>query len=214
MTKGLLAERIFRLYKGGDPSDDSGLGIEDVKRMVVAQANLLLKTETLTLNKQFGEEAPTNLMLATYEDVSTEAWGTVQSRALLPAMPVSLPLNAGVWWVSPDADDATRHDQFIPMQQGQWNLIRNEEFIEGNLLLGNRTYEVDGKYLVFPTDITSTIPKLLIRLAVTDFDELGDYDLLPIPADYEEQIVQECLRLLGALPPAEVDDTNDANSKS
>lgn len=213
MTLYLLAERILRLFYGGDPSDDAALGIEDIKRLIVGQMNIKLKTETISLNRQLGDNAPTNLMLATYDDVSTEVYGGVQSRALLPAIPISLPMNMGVWWVSPDADDETRHNQFIPLQQGQWTLIKdNGAFVGNGFILGNRTYEVDGKYLVFPVNITTDVPKLTIKLVVTDFSLYGDYDLLPIPADYADQIVMDILNILRPTPPVK-DVTNDANSQ-
>lgn len=214
MTLYLLTERIFRAYSGGNPSDDSGLKFEDIRHMVVDQINLLLKTETITLNAKLGDEAPTGLMLATYAKVSTEVYNTVQSRAALPAIPISLPLNMGVWYVVPDADDLTVHEQFIPLQVGQWFLIKDFSPLVGSTgtILGNRTYTVDGKYLVFPTDITSAIPDLIIKLVISDISLMSDHDLLPLPADYADTVVKETLRMLGVIPQVE-DVVNDSNSQ-
>lgn len=209
MTLYLLAERILRLYYGGDPSDDAGITIEDVKRLIVGQMNVMLKTETISLNKQLGDNAPTNLMLATYEDVPVMSYKG-GSRVLLPAIPVSLPQNMGVWWVSLDVEDDSKYNQFVPMEQGQWSLIKdNDGFIIDGTILGNIVYEVDGKYLTFPK--TFVKESFVIKLIVTDFSTLGDYDLLPLPADYAEQIVMQVLNILRPTLPE--DSVNDANGQ-
>lgn len=213
MTLYLLTERIYRQYSGGDPSDDSGLGFNDVKHMVIDEINRLLKMETLMNTKQFGDETPTNLTIATYNGIAVESYATVQSRALLPAIPISLPMNAGVWWVSPDTQDATRHDQFIPMQVGQWSLIKDfQPMVEGGLLLGNITYELDGKYIIFPTDISSSIENVTIKLVLLNIEDYGDWDLLPLPADYVADINTAVMERLRPTPQKE-DDTNDANTQ-
>ena len=211
MTTYLLSERIFRIYSGNDPSDDSGIELEDIKHMVIDQINLLLKTETISLNRQLGDEAPTGLMLATYHDVAVTAHATVLSRALLPAVPISLPLNMGVWYVAADDDTTAIHDQFIPLQAGQYSLIKDfSPLVVSGSILGNKTYEVSGAYLVFPTDISSTVPKVVIKLVISDIANLGDYDLLPIPADYVPQVINAVLQLLGVVPEV-TDVANDAN---
>lgn len=209
MTLYLISERILRILSGGDVSDQSGWDIEDIKHMVVDEINLLLKTETISLNRQLGDSAPTNLVVGTYEDVTVTTWNTVQSRAVLPAIPVSLPINMGVWWVSEYTQDATRHDQFVPMQLGQWSLIKDfESLVEGGLVLGNQSYEVEGKYLVFPSDLSAIT--LTIKLILSDISTLGDYDLLPMPADYATEVINKVLQRFG-VAPIKTDDTNDGN---
>ena len=210
MTLYLLAERIYRIYSGGDPSDDAGIKLEDVKHLVVDQINRMLKIEALSVNFKLGDNTPTNLVLATYNKVPVTQYNTVLSRAELPAIPVSLPNGLGVWFIAPDASDQTIHDQFVPMRPGDWSLMKDAPFSGDGTILGNNTYEVNGKYIIFHKDISNDVPDVVIKLVVTDIKELGDFDLLPIPADYADDVVKEVLRILGVVPKV-TDQTNDNN---
>ena len=215
MTLYLLSERILRLYEGGAPSTDTGIKIEDIKRMVIDQINLLLKTETITLEGYDGN--PTNFMLARYENIAVSsgitAGGITQSTATLPAVPVSLPMQAGVWRVEPNVSSIAREVQFIPLQYGQWSLIKDfSPLVVQGQILGNYTYEVVGTTLLFPSDISSTVTHINITLVVGDIANYGDFDLLPMPADYGDQVVRNVLTILGVVPPVE-DSADDGNKQ-
>ena len=212
MTLYLIAERIFRIYQGGIPSIDTGIKIADIRHMVVDQINALLKVETLSLNKQLGDNAPTGLMLATYSDIDvTISADGVQSQALLPAMPISLPKNMGVWYVA--ADDANIHDQFVPLDSGQFSLIKDfDPLVSNGKILGNYIYYIDGKNIMFPTNIFSAVHKIMVRLVISDISLLGDFDLLPMPQDYADQVIKNVLSILGVVSKVE-DVTNDSNKQ-
>lgn len=159
-----------------------------------------------------GDNAPSGLMLATYSDIDvTISADGVQSQALLPAIPISLPKNMGVWYVA--ADDANIHDQFVPLDSGQWSLIKDfDPLVSNGKILGNYTYYIDGKNVMFPTNIFSAVPKIMVRLVISDISLLGDFDLLPMPADYADQVIKNVLSILGVVPKVE-DVTNDSNSQ-
>jgi len=213
MTIGILAERIHRIYSGGIPSLDGGIKMADIKHLVIDNINSLLKVEMISLNKQEGDNYPTNLMIATYEDIDVVAFNTVQSRAELPAIPVSLPLGMGVWSVAPDTQTTTAHDVFVPLQTSQWSLIKDFSPLVGSgKVLGNYVYTLDGKYITFPTDIHVAMPKIVIKLVILDISTLGDFDLLPMPADYSDQVIKNVLSILGVVPPVE-DVINDGNTQ-
>jgi len=212
MTLYLISERIYRIYSGGTPSIDSGIKIADIQHMVVDQINALLKVETLSLNKQLGDNAPSGLMLATYSDIDvTISADGVQSQALLPAMPISLPKNLGIWYVAPD--DSRMHEQFIPLDSGQFSLIKDfDPLVSNGKILGNYIYYIDGKNIMFPTNIFSSVPKVMVRLVISDISTMGDFDLLPIPNDYADQVIKNVLSILGVSPKVE-DVTNDSNTQ-
>lgn len=212
MTLYLIAERILRLYAGGTPTVDSGIKIGDVKHMVVDVINRLLKIETITMPDNQGH--PTNLMLATYENISVDLDSNGETSSItLPAYPISLPLNAGVWQVAPHRSSLSVHAEFIPLQFGQFALIKDfSPLVVDGRILGNRTYEVMGNKLRFPVNIRPYTENITVRLVVSDIATLGDFDLLPLPTDYVNEVIIETLKLLGVVPPVE-DVTNDGNKQ-
>ena len=56
------------------------------------------------------------------------------------------------------------------------------------------------------SDITSDMK---IQLLVVDPEQLGEYDLLPIPADMEFEVIASVLAILQ--PQRQSDETNDNN---
>jgi len=56
------------------------------------------------------------------------------------------------------------------------------------------------------------MPKIVIKLVILDISTLGDFDLLPMPADYSDQVIKNVLSILGVVPPVE-DVTNDGNTQ-
>ena len=99
--------------------------------------------------------------------------------------------------------------EFIPLQMGQAALIKSQLMI--NNLLGQCGYEVFGTEVVFNQDLKLQYPeiKLAMRLAILDFNQYDDYDVLPITPEMEWQIKQEvfALYMKQPLPDKIVDDT-------
>lgn len=103
VTKKSLFENVAALVEGGDPST----GAKYEKRMVeafIAQAinkRLRLGYNAITLPE--GETIPDNLVLACYDQIVVSPYKGKYSRAKLPAMPISLRRNMGVFFVGPAA---------------------------------------------------------------------------------------------------------------
>ena len=101
VTKQTLYENTIALIEGGDPS----IGKKFERRMIEAflqQAiNRKLKTEYLSVTLPGDETIPDGLVLACYDNVPVGTYKTNFSRAQLPAMPISLRRNMGVFFVGP-----------------------------------------------------------------------------------------------------------------
>ena len=113
----------------------------------------------------------------------------------LPAQPVSLPDNMGIWSVYSDP-----LDPFIPLPVhgvGLMNRITHTNL--ANAFDNVNTYRIENnKKLVF-NQLSSALPdQLTVQLAIVDVEVLGELDLLPVPADMEEQVIVSTLQLLGA----------------
>jgi hypothetical protein len=203
-TKAKLAEQILRLYKGGEVSNDNSLSLNEVKLLVGQTINRLLKVELFNVNMAAGDNFPPHAIIASYPDI-TVLNGSSEYYIILPTMPISLPLNMGVWHISLDDDDQV---PFIPIPSSQLGLLKN---LPTAAMQGETGYEVNGNKVVFKGRTFTQAEKVLLRLLVVNVDSLSDFDPLPIPADMEGVVIKEVLTLVGAIQVQEdkVSDSND-----
>lgn len=100
-NKKKIVEQVMRRLNSGDPSVASKVHPKEVEEAVMQVINSMLRPQFFdTLNT--GETIPEGSVLATYENVPVVAWNGV-SKSTLPAIPVSLPKNMGVWRIAPNA---------------------------------------------------------------------------------------------------------------
>jgi len=101
MTTKDVARMVYRRYSGGDPSDDSGLELEDfVKAVESARAWKILDDYRKAI-RLLGEMEINEAWLKSYEDVPVilnEATNTYYSD--LPEMVLGLPKGNGIYFVS------------------------------------------------------------------------------------------------------------------
>lgn len=197
-TKKKISEQVQRMLKG-NPVISARVHINDIKLLVEQVANQLLKAEALSINMPEGDSLPPNCMIFTYDNVPVTTYKTTKSKAVLPAIPISLPRNMGVMHVSKtDAID----EPFIPIPASTYGIIKPQALL-GDLsgLIG---YEVVGKDIIFTQNLPGqSVNNVFIRLVGMDMSQLTDYDLLPISADMEAQVVQTVYNILVQAPPAD-----------
>jgi hypothetical protein len=205
MTRYKIAEQILLMLKGGNIKAATSIEIEDIIESVGQYINAHFKQEQLSVNMPSGETIPEGLMLAAYGDttpiVPVQYKGV--SKITLPIPPVALPRNMGVYHVSRLQDI---NDGFIPLQTGQLALIKGERLISD--LLGQVGYEVVGNDVIFNKDLTTENgTTIYLRLVVFDINSFDDYTNLPLPADMEATIIQECFKLFSMqMPASHIDD--------
>lgn len=196
-----ISEQVRSMLQGGDPPQAPKFEMEEVKRIVVQIINGLIKVQHLTDEMGGGETIPDGSVLAEYDNVAVESWKGV-SRATLPAMPVKLPLNMGIFHVS-KTDDI--FNGFIPFEPGQIQMIGEEPLISE--ILGQIGYEPMGKYIIFNKDITTNddinaITEVYMKLVVKDLSLYGDYEMLPIPASMEGEVIMQTFQILSGQFPS------------
>lgn len=197
-TKYKISEQIQRLLKG-NPMISARVHMNDIKLAVEQNINALLKAEYFSVNLPEGDVIPNNCMIFTYDNVAVSAYKTTKSKATLPAIPISLPRNMGVLHVSKtDAID----EPFIPIPPSMYGIIKPQDlFGDMSGLVG---YEVVGRDIIFTTNLpAASINTVYIRLVGSDISQLSDYDMLPISADMEAQVVQNVYNLFVQLPAAD-----------
>jgi len=197
-TRYRLAEQIYGLLEGGDPGAASSVSINELIISVGQVVNSRQKSEYFDRNVPMGESVPNGTVLGLYQGISVTKDGTGYSKCTLPIKPLNLPRNMGVWSVYPAGQ---QDKEFIPLQMGQINLLRSQPMI--NDLLGQVGYEVLGETLRFTQDLTNggtQTATVDMRLAVLDMDQYDDYTMLPIPPEWEWDIIKEVYGLYTSQP--------------
>lgn len=100
VTKWYLMEGVNILLAGGDPSAGKKFEPRFVWSVMQQVINKLLKIEHLTVTLPGDETLPDGAVLASYDGISVERYKGV-SRAKLPAMPIYLRRNMGIFFVGP-----------------------------------------------------------------------------------------------------------------
>ena len=100
-SKYLLAEQVSNLLKGGDRSASTSVELPVIIKLIEQLINQNLKVDYFNTHLAAGETIPDGLVLANYEKVAVEVYKKNYSRAKLPAIPISLPRNMGVFAVQP-----------------------------------------------------------------------------------------------------------------
>lgn len=186
-SKYFISEQIRYKLAANYPNVLEVVQMPDIIAAVGQMVNHMLKLQYLTDTLAVGDSIPNNLMIATYEDVPIETYGGKKCIATLPAIPVSLPRNMGVYMVSKDEDFDCL---FIPLQAGQANLLKGQRMI--NNLLDQVGYELFGDKIVMTQDLTiDNVASINMRLLITDITDYDEYTPLPIPADYATTIIDE-----------------------
>lgn len=196
-TKYKIAESIVRIFNGGEIPVATKLKIDEAKYAVEQCLNKMLKMEYLNTNIPMGELIPNGASIATYTGIAITQYGT-RSKSTLPAMPLKLPRGIGVYEIF----DPANMTPFIPLEMGQYKLLQSQSLI--NNLLGNVGYEWYGTDIIYTSDLTQPSPiTVTMRLVVLDIAQYSDWDILPIPADMEWDVVAEVLKMYMPEPIAD-----------
>jgi len=206
-----LAEEINRMLNGGKIPVASNTSIAELKIAICQVANSLLKVDYFQVNAKWGEMIPNGSVIGYYPNVPVEQWKN-KSRAQLPIKPIKLPRDMGVFSVFPSGEP---DKEFIPLQMGEWGLLKSQPLV--NDLLGQTGRTTYGEWVEFTRDITVPGQNVTVdmRLVILDFSQYGDYDPLPILPETEWQIKQEVVKLYGGEPePDKTVDPSVSNQKN
>jgi hypothetical protein len=131
---------------------------------------------------------------------------SANSRAYvtLPAIPLTLPMDMGIWSVTPNSGAMT---PYIPIPAQDMLVFQgtNLGYLEGKI-----GYYVQGKRIYFTKDITVTangsVSGVTVNLLVSDFSQLTDNEMLPISPEVESTIIDDVLQTIsnGRVSQAEI----------
>lgn len=211
ITKAYLAEQVKRLLQHGDPSVGSRIHNAELKAAISNVINQMLKTDYFQTTLPSGETIPEGCVLATYDNVPVVTYKDV-SRSTLPAMPVKLFRNMGVYHIGKTDDTLSG---FIPIQPGQYLFIEPQRLLSD--IVDQVGYEVNGTTVIYTQDLTAASPaitEVLMKLVIMDIGLYTDYQMLPISAEMQWQVIQEVFKMFSAEPvPADRIDDSGAENK-
>jgi len=205
-TKQILSEQIQRLYARfldkDNPSDV--IDIREIKLLVNQSINKVLKLQIAESFKAGMIDVPKcNLMQYSNAAVVQDS---ANSRAYvtLPAIPLTLPMDMGIWSVTPNSGAMT---PYIPIPAQDMLVFQgtNLGYLEGKV-----GYYVQGKRIYFTKDITlvanGSVSGVTVNLLVSDFSQLTDNEMLPISPEVESTIIDDVLQTIsnGRVSQAEI----------
>jgi hypothetical protein len=203
-TKRSLAEQVLRNLTGGNPSAGSRWDLREIEMAIGQNISSKLKVSHFQETMVAGETIPEGLKIAVYDDNIVPVPYKGKSKVTLPAIPVSLPRNMGIFHVGPKDDP---HCGYIPLMTGQYAQV--SKLVGMSDMLGQVSYEPREKELLFSKDISGT--ELMILLVIMDINKYDEFSPLPIPQDMENQVVLEVTEaFMGRGEPNKIVESNTA----
>jgi hypothetical protein len=195
MTKTILAEQIQRLYARfldkDNPSDE--IDLREVLLLINQSINKVLKLQVADSFKAGMIDVP-KCNLIEYTCAVTADTGNNRAYITLPAVPLTLPMDMGIWSIAPATGAMTPYIP-IPAQDVLVFQGANLSYLEGKA-----GYYLQGKKVYFTKNITTTpngtVTSVIVNLLTMDFGQFGDNDMLPISPEVESAIIADVLETI------------------
>lgn len=195
-TKNILSEQIQRIYARyidkGNESDV--IDIREIKLLVNQSINKVLKLQVAESFKAGMIDVP-KCNIVEYTCAVTSQSGNSRAFITLPVIPITLPMDMGIWSISAANAAMT---PYIPIPAQDVIVFQGTNLSALEQQVG---YYVQGKRIYFTKDITTvangSITSVLVNLLVADFSTQGDNDLLLISPEVENSIIEDVLAVLG-----------------
>jgi hypothetical protein len=194
-TKAIISEQVQRIYARfldkNNPSDV--IDIREVMLLVNQAINKILKLEVAESFKAGLVDIPKCSLIQYTASVTADATNN-RSFITLPVIPLTLPLDMGIWSISASNAAMTPYIP-IPSQDVLVFQGANLSYLEGQI-----GYYVQGKKVFFTKDITlagnGSISSVIINILASDFSQFGDNDMLPISPEVESAVITEVLNII------------------
>lgn len=195
-TKGKIKEQIQRIYQRFLERGDVNRSIDhrEVELMLNQSINSFLSVETKEkFSEGFIDIPRCNIIKYASQTVVSDS-GNNRSYVAIPAIPLSLPRDMGVWSVS---DIASPDTPYIPLPS-QTNIVMQGTNVAQ--LEQQTGYHVEGLRIYFTKDITislnGSVANVDIYLLVSDLSLLSETDLLPLSPEIEKLVIADVLKTI------------------
>lgn len=203
-TKNILAEQIQRLYARFIDKDNVSdvIDLREIKLLLVQSINKILKLQVSESFKAGQVDVP-KCNLLEYTCAVTSDAGNNRSYITLPAIPLTLPLDMGIWSIAATNAALT---PYIPIPAQDIIVFQGTNVSALEQQVG---YYIQGKKIYFTKDITlsanGSVTSVIVNLLVSDFSQIGDTDLLPISPEVESLVIEDVLTAISGGKVAQVE---------
>jgi hypothetical protein len=195
MTKKILAEQIQRLYARfldkDNPSDV--IDTREILLLINQSINKVLKLQVAESFKAGMVDVP-KCNLIEYTCAVTAETGNNRAYITLPAIPLTLPMDMGIWSIAASNGAMTPYIP-IPAQDVLVFQGANLSYLEGKI-----GYYLQGSRVYFTKNITlsanGTVTSVVVNLLIMDISKFTDNDMLPISPEVESAIIDDVLQTI------------------
>ena len=194
-TKSLLSEQIQRIYARFLDKENLSdvIDTREINLLMNQSINKVLKLQVADSFKAGLVDVP-KCNLLEYTCAVTADAGNNRSYITLPAIPLTLPMDMGIWSIAAATGAMTPYIP-IPAQDVLVFQGANLSYLEGKI-----GYYLQGKRVYFTKNITltanGTVTSVVVNLLVMDFSQIGDNDVLPISPEVESAIIDDVLQTI------------------
>ena len=194
-TKSLLSEQIQRIYARFIDKENLSdvVDTREINLLMNQSINKVLKLQVADSFKAGLVDVP-KCNLLEYTCAVTADAGNNRSYITLPAIPLTLPMDMGIWSIAAATGAMTPYIP-IPAQDVLVFQGANLSYLEGKI-----GYYLQGKRVYFTKNITltanGTVTSVVVNLLVIDFSQIGDNDVLPISPEVESAIIDDVLQTI------------------
>jgi hypothetical protein len=194
-TKNILSEQIQRVYARFIDKENLSdvIDTREINLIMNQSINKVLKLQVADSFKAGLVDVP-KCNLLEYTCAVTADAGNNRSYITLPAIPLTLPMDMGIWSIAAATGAMTPYIP-IPAQDVLVFQGANLSYLEGKI-----GYYLQGKRVYFTKNITltanGTVTSVVVNLLVIDFSQIGDNDVLPISPEVESAIIDDVLQTI------------------
>ena len=194
-TKNILSEQIQRLYARFIDKENLSdvIDTREINLLMNQSINKVLKLQVADSFKAGMMDVP-RCNLLEYTCAVTAETGNNRSFITLPAIPLTLPMDMGIWSI---AAATGAMNPYIPIPSQDVLVFQGANL---SYLEGKTGYYVQGKRVYFTKNITltanGTVTSVVVNLLVSDFSQIGDNDVLPISPEVESTIIEDVLQTI------------------
>jgi len=194
-TKNVLSEQIQRIYARFIDKENLSdvIDTREINLIMNQSINKVLKLQVADSFKAGLVDVP-KCNLLEYTCAVTADAGNNRSYITLPAIPLTLPMDMGIWSIAAATGAMTPYIP-IPAQDVLVFQGANLSYLEGKI-----GYYLQGKRVYFTKNITltanGTVTSVVVNLLVMDFSQIGDNDVLPISPEVESAIIDDVLQTI------------------
>ena len=189
ITIAKLSEQISRIYARYIDKENPNTIVDkrEIKLLVVDAIHTILGAKLAAQSAKGFVDIP-EALIATYENISVANASSVYTCAL-PAQPIAAAGDMGIYEVF----GANELNPYIPIPKQILKVSQGTDLAVLESKVGY--FRSANNKIRFTAD--PTVSTVTMRLIINDISKYSDTDILPLPADYNLQVIELVLKTLG-----------------